>query len=627
MATLVYRYGLRPPIEGAQFIAAQMDAAHRYRNVLVSIAHGERNARRSAIEAIPEVQAATEEARALLDALLRAGDAMKAEHVKARAKEHSENAQAVRTAAREAFKASMTRLYDARRAAGRDPVVRAEIKRVTDLSHELYVSARRWQSPWWGTYSFVEKRHEQSLQRVLSPGKKIELPLWDELDPCDPRFVSAANESNIIGAYNNQGPEADHSSWLAIEPGIVLGASKHPPSAKRQGLYRVLAMQIGTESRGGKKVWGRWPMILDRPIPDGARITECKIIMRTEGPHRRWEAHLTLNMDAAPRREECGEGRIAMDVGWRLLGDELRVARAVADDGQTYELRLSARLIESLTKANSLRSIRDVNFANARLALLYWCGSVTMPAWLAETILRPDDPAKRWQAIGKWKNPRRLASLVERWRHARFAGDAQAFALFEAWRLQELHLWDWECSQRAQALAQRKQFYREFAAKLARRYGVLVLEKFDLRRVVELPDLESTEHSFETARSMRTIAAISELRNVLEHAFTVRGGTVRTRDATLTTHECPLCAAVTDFDAARHVRWTCASCGAQWDQDDSACRILLSRDARELAHEQAGPTVQQKPKRESRWAKIKREKRERAEKAEAACKAEGKTSS
>ena len=63
MATLVYRYGLLAPTLEADEVAAQMRAAHRYRNTLVEIERGRRTAIRTAEQddpALTGVQAAAE---------------------------------------------------------------------------------------------------------------------------------------------------------------------------------------------------------------------------------------------------------------------------------------------------------------------------------------------------------------------------------------------------------------------------------------------------------------------------------------------------------------------------------------------------------------------------------------
>jgi hypothetical protein len=634
--TLVYRYGLRPPIQNAQFITDQMEIAHRYRNALVENTQTERKARRATIEALPEVQAAMDEARAKIDAVVRARKDLKKEHIDARKKKHSENTETTLEFARAACKEAMKKLEAVRKRAARNPVVSAEIKRILDVSHKGLLSARHTKSPWWGTYKFVEASHEQSLRLVLAPGKSKELPLWDGLDARDPRFVPRAAAKFMIGAYNNRGEKKAPREWLTIEPGIVLGNAKNSPSQKRQDTYRVLCMQVGVERKGGDAVYGRWPMVMHRPIPAGAKITECKVLLKTEGPNKRWEAHLTLNMDACERREECGEGRVAVDIGWRMIDDEIRVARVVADDGTQYELRLDSRLVESIEKPASLRSIRDINHDKIRTELLSWCAKNKTPTWL-DTAL---------ENAPLWKSQKHLVRVTGTWSHERFHGDEEMFAKIEAWRLQDLHLWDWECSLRSQSLAQREQRYREFARKLSGLYRELVIEDFDLREVAKKSPGESEEHENEKARANRVKASTSELRGILIHAFLVRGGVVRKRDPSLTTHECPMCAAITDFDAARHISWTCESCGARWDQDDSACRILLSRDTRELERERSvtpegasatsESTAKPESKRESRWTRLRREKKERDEKrkedekrelealAEAAREAEGK---
>jgi ribosomal protein L37AE/L43A len=633
--TLVYEYGLATPLAEEAYVRDQMRAAHRYRNALVEIARGERTIRRAAIEAVPTVATATiaaEQARAMLAA---AHGRVRAERVKAQEREQSDAATAAVAAAKTEYVETLRALDKARRAALSLPDVRDEFTRIDALANGtredgalrrsggIRKSLRAGCGVWWGTYALVEAAVDQALHRRLPDGRQIALPLWDGLDACDPGFVRWLDWGATVGAYNNAGPEATSAAWLAIEPGGTHG--------------HVLALRVSGET------WARWPMILHRPLPPDARITACAVSCEREGPRERWIARLAVH-STAPKTlangapDPCGEGRVAVGIGWRALddGEALRVATWRDDDGIEGELRLDAPLLASLRRADQVRAARDALFNQAKLALAWFVATAPTPLWM---------PAPT--QILAWRDPGRLARLCVDWRTRRFDGDADVYRLLddwtslpagvryehgpwrghaESWRRRDKHLWHYECAQRAQALARRRDLYRVTAAKLARRYAIVVLGDFDIREVVRAPTLDDRgdDTAAAKARSQRVLACTHQLRNAIREAFLSRGGGVETMgqpETTLESHTCPTCDGVTMFDAAKSIDWRCDACGAEWDQDRSAMRVRLARHDAAKERERSGDargagiarTDANSPRRETKWARIAREKREREE--------------
>ena len=618
MSTVVYRYGLRPPTVNVPIVREQMRLAHQYRNVLVSISRGQREAQRAVIEVVPEVASATELAHAATEALLTAKKRVAKQHSDTRSRsECSEDAAQALTDAKAAWKLAFQVLEDARKAAQKLPAVRAEFERLNELGHRLLLSAREYQSPHWSTYGFVEKAHQQSLRLVLGPDKSIDLPLWSGLQPRDPHFVRWSEATRMVAAYNNGGPDADVAKWVTIGPMTDCPPPAPPsfPSAARAAKYVTLRLAIATDEKR-KKIWAEWPMILDRPLPPDAKISSVRVRAVREGPSERWEALVTVSTEI--QREKCGEGRVAIDIGWRAIGDTLRVAYAICVAQEYQEdLRLSADLISSLTKAASLHGIRADLYNRAQSALAWWIATSTeVPSWMPSVA-----------ELLAWRAPDRLLRLCFQWRENRFAGDEEVFDLLdgwvpeyvsrpwrghsEPWRRQDRHLAEWEAAQSRKALARRKDMYRCFAAKIARRFDTVVFEKFDLRKVAAVPDVdEDDDQGTQAARSQRQLAAVSELRTCIKEAFVARGGRVLVVEAADSTHECPACGAYTEFDAKASLFWTCSRCGLRWDQDHSAAFVLDARGERLDAEKQKAPPVVEK--RQNSWQKIKARKAARS---------------
>jgi len=625
----VYRYGLQPPTEAADEVREQMRLAHRYRNTLVEIERGRRAAVQALISAEPSTsgpEAIFAAADLALEDARRAAASAKSTDRLGVAPELLRNAViAARAVRRDAANA----LHKARREAQVLPHVAAEIDLIADRAKELRRSARKHCGVFWGTYLLIEDADQASRQ----------MPLYDDARPNAPRFVRWEGEGRVGVQVQKTKPlsllqlYAATDTRVRIEPGAPLrttfGHSKQRPdptsrrSAKRQRY--VLALRIGSESNKSPR-WARFPMLMHRPFPEGAQVKYVTVQLRMVGPREEWSVLFTLDLTAAQgpstRDIEATNGRVAIDVGWRVVPEGLRVAAWRDEAGNTGALILSgeqapvpgdttprsksakrsfnrraAGIMGQFRKSDGLQAIRKTNFNDARrnLAIHLTALDAVMPPWLRDAT----------KYLGLWKSQSKLAALARRWRDARFDGDAEAYDALEAWRYHDHHLWEWETSQRVKSLRYRRELYRCFAAKLATRYSTIVLEAFDLRRIARLPVVEADETENETARSSRVVASTSELRGCLLNAFRGRGGTVEFVDPALTTKTCAACGSVEQWDQAKELRHACGACKAEWDQDDNAAANILVWPKRT-----GGPAKKRKEDPahpgETRWVRAKR---------------------
>ena len=530
MTTLVYKYGLRPPIDNESLVRDQMRLAHRYRNVLTEIERGRRAALREVYAGVGDMPALENAARDADDAVAEATRAVKAEHAKARSRDVASIAKQRLKDARVRKRAATGALFEARRKLRDDPIVSARIAEINDLAGGLKRGARALSGVYYGSYLLVE----------AAADKAHGAPLHDGTEPHDPRFLRWTGDASL-GVLVIHGAEivalADDTR-LRIEPSQWRGPATDrkgrpipQPSAKRLEQYRTLAMRVGSNA-DRTPIWARWPLILDRPLPEGARIKNAAVHCRMEGANEQWSLTITLDTTASTRvylrgpnvgqPDLCGAGVVAVDVGWRVMGDELRVASWVGEDGERGEIRLSADEIESLQKASSVRQDRDRAFDGEREALAKWLSAqAELPDWLAIEA----------STLAQWKSCARLQRLAVAWRSQRFNGDEVAFVSLDAWRKADAQLRDKECARRNRGLDRRKDSYRKAAASLARRYSTLVLEEFDLRRVARDADPASSDAQNATARGNRQLASISELRSCLKSGvrWARRRGQVRRR--------------------------------------------------------------------------------------------------
>lgn len=590
MSIRVYRYGLLPPTAEAERVRDQLRKAHAYRNTLIEIERG----RRAALRAIDTSHAEVEALRSAAQVARETEDAAVQELRRLRAKHRSRAETATQTeavrAARAARKAAVQVFAQRRKEVREDAAMASARDEVNARAAELHRSARAHCGVYWGTYLLVEDAIQASAKA----------PLYDGDEPSDPRFARWGGEGAIgvqlqggAAVSDVMGGEDTRMQIAAPDPRAWLS----PIRGERRRFSRT-ALKLRVGSSGTEPIWAEWPMIMHRSMPEGARLKRAKVVLRRIGPREEWSLHVTVDCpNDGPRR--CGEGAVAIDLGWRTLPQGVRVAAWCGTDGATGEFVLPADsgVLGGLGKVRDLRSIRDKNFEAARAKFKAWLDSQpSVPEWLAAAT----------KTLAQWRSIARLSQLAVRWRELRFDGDAEAFDALETWRYHDHHLWQWETSQGVSSLRRRRDEYRVFAAGLAKRYRTVVFEDFDLRKMAKRPTTAATDDTpqNETARRHLHAVAPGDLRMVISQAFVARGGEVVDVPAQDTTRTCHQCGLVEIWDQASYVCHACSGCGLIWDQDANASANILERWRSSL--ESASARVAEVPKKESRWERAAR---------------------
>lgn len=632
MSTRAYKHGLLAPTEGAERVRQQMRAAHNYSNTLTRIEIERRAAVREAMSGhatIASLEVAARAADAEVGRLVSIANA-----AKAAARSHKAPIdKAALATARAAKKAAVTAFREARAAAREDSAMQGRLDEIQELAKALVCSARKYSGLYWGTYLLVEAAADASHKT---------LPLYDGAEPNDPRFCRWDGEGRI-GVQVQRGADASalvdgESTPIRIESAPL--GKKADPQSKRSAKNRrvVLAMRVGSTDNG-KPVFARWPMVMHRQFPKGARVKGASVHLRMVGPREEWSVSIVLDTTAcASVGTAPSAGIVGLDLGWRRDGDGVRICawNAGAEQGK---LELPQSLIDSQRKVHELQRIRDKNFNGAREALAASLAGVVCPDWLAKDL----------RTLAQWRSADRLARLARHWRKNRFDGDVAAYEALETWRYHDYHIWTWESSQRESVLRWRREVFRVFAADLARRFAVLALEAeskaekqerdsrerarkvrekehaqqqqaepyFDLSKFAARPLVEDEETKDGVLRAWRTLFAPSKLRLWLINAF---GPTrVRKVDAAYTTVTCADCGHIDEWENPAALLHVCSKCGNEWDCDENAARVIR---ARAIASDGVGP---QKPvddrngedgngskeMAESKWSKAARMKRER----------------
>jgi hypothetical protein len=592
----VIRLGALAPHDGAAFVDQQMLAGHRYRNTLTEIERGRREALRSIERAAGDVPALEIALEAANVAELAAAKALKATRAAARSRQETAAQKETLKAAR-AHRGEIARqLREARARIRTDPAIIAAKMEINGSKEdergekggragEAKRGARALSGVGWGIYSRVEARADAARKALDKEGG-----LYDGLEPNDPRF-SRWRGDGFVGAQQLVGGVtvaellSGQDPRASIGPAVLVRQVWDPASRvhrsfvdtsgrERKGngaLRATLRVRLG---KGATATWCSWVIILSRPLPKDAVVREIVVHRKMRGPREEWYVTMSVAIKSEAR-VQGSRGACAVDLGWRKMPDGgIRVGTWRDTDSASGEVRLPPALVSALTKAASIRSIRDLDFTGpkgsvdggARGALVAWLRQAPgVPSWFRDAT----------KTLHLWKSQGAFQSLVRRWAASRWDGDQEAFLAAEAWRYRDHHLWSYEEGARTRALRRRKQFYRVAAKELAARHRLLVLEDFDLRDMAERPETGTDEDvaQNEGARGQRQLVAPSELRTCLIQAF----ADVAKAPAANTTRTCHACSLVSAFDAEKSVVRVpeCPGCGAAWDQDDNAAVNLL----------------------------------------------------
>ena len=558
MTSKNYTYGLRSPVENHDRVIDQLRLASVYRNKLVEIELARRAATDDTLRELCPGLLECEADLATVNAAI--------EDVVAQQRGRNQRARGMTDEAD--FRDRLAELKPRRKelAARRKtlragsfaaPATQERLTAVNETAAVAIRAARASCGVFWGTYLLVEqaadafRKGAPPVFRGFRGEGRIAVQLqggmtWDE--------ASSGEDTRLRIVHTPQ------TETRTARNGTVLPM----PGAKRQAQQYTLWLRIGSDGRA--PIWATWPLILHRPIPDGTRIMWAIVRREIIVGHERWHLTLSLRDDtdqAFVRRDVAAAGVCGVDIGYRYIDDRAqRVAYWHGSDGASGELQLPAGKVAEWKKVDDLQSIRDDLHNVARAALRDWLAANAHPEWLDEAT----------EHIHAWRRLSRLDRLVVQWRGRRFDGDEAMMATLEAWRTKERHLWQYQENLRDQLLAWRKDYYRNFAAMLRRRYRTIAVEDMDLRSAIH--DVLRPEEERKTVTAQRRAARFASL-STLVGALKDSGADVVAIERAGTTSTCSWCGAANEVGTG--VLHTCVGCGREWDRDDNAARNILAR--------------------------------------------------
>lgn len=450
----VYEYGLLRP-DNEQELMEILRLAHRYHNTLIELEIERRAAVREIQSSVGDVAVLEAEIAEMVAGL----DEARAEIQAGRKAKRSANTDSSTVAKERArglraqLKAKRALLTETKRKVREDPDIRARIKAQDALSLARTKAARAQCGLYWGTYLLVEQA--------------VDAAKGSRTDPRFRRWDGGGSLGVQIQRDTKGAVGMDVSDVFGSDPRIQIdpvsdGAWTHPSRGERRRRSRTrVRLRIGSDGR--KPIWAEWPIVMHRPLGSG-RIKLVKALARRVQGKLRWV--LQISVDDPPR--PTGEGVIAIDLGWRQFGDELRVAYWRDDRGDEGDLRVPTSVKQRIEKAESIRGFRDQGLDALKASL------EIDPSAVPEAIAG----VRGLSTYRQWRSPARFHALLLRWRQAGGAPPE-----LEAWHKRDDHLGRYEAGLRRGAILHRREVYRLFVAQVRARYSTVVLEEWDLRRI------------------------------------------------------------------------------------------------------------------------------------------------
>ena len=421
---------------------------------------------------------------------------------------------------------------------------------------------------WFEAFQAACQAHFTLFKRAKNSGDRRLFLAACRLQAEGPRYRRFMGEGRVGVQITGGGDDvtavlAGKSTRLQIDPA--------DPSTSSRPKRRNGRIRIGSSGPGGRQpVWAefRFRMHKGHALPEEGVVKRAYLVAKKIGPRTKWE----LQVSVADRPKDwpdrnVSDGLVAVDVGWRNLGDSIRVAYWLGSDGKRGEIKIPAERVLRHQKVKDLQSIRSQNLDTIREALVAWGKdhASILPEWFQE----------RFAYLRQWRSQARLASAVRHWEQNRFPGDETMFEEARVWWRQDIHLYDWQESQRKGEERWRKNYFREVAAELSRHYRKVVVEDVDwsvFQRSQDPLKSKELDNERKAAREeRRRIAGVSYLIDALKYRLVE----MEKAPPQWSTQACSFCGQVDHFDAENHLEHTCSSCGRHWDQDYNACRNLL----------------------------------------------------
>jgi rubrerythrin len=553
---LLRQYVLAPPLDWDDDCERELRLQNDLWNKLVEIERAHRQAVTTLTVNDPVVQSAEEAVKGALDEL----DALKKERagrpVANRKTGDTVDLDAAIRAARDHVKRCSDAAKEARRAA-RDRF-KPKIEALNAARFAAVKAARKASGLWWGNYNAVCASYEHARNAAPKSGGELRFRRYDGEGRITNQIQGGVTVAEIYAGAHSQ-----VSLRQSVEGERQLPDIMPTPGSRRDRVSRmVLTAAIFTRDRVRKNV--RWPIFLNRPIPDGAVIKEVVIHRRKVSHHVRWTATFTCRQPSSSR--SIGKRVVAIDLGWRRLNDGMRVA-TVMDDTEDEFVILPDHLVtvhdwldgqkkhRGAVHDKIVERLRDLSWPAAPLAL-----QVTAQWWRAIPMNR--------------LVPRHTARLVLAWRDHSDWG-REDFIAADEWRRHDKRIWERVTHRSNRAQRERLDRYRKAAKHIVAGAGIVILEDFRLDRMARTTDEGLPNTVKKMVQRNRAIAGTSVLRQWIKIEAEKLGAQIHLHRG-VSTWLCSDCGHRLQPKDPSRLHQQCPHCSHAFDQDLEACRNMLA---------------------------------------------------
>lgn len=407
---------------------------------------------------------------------------------------------------------------------------RASILRAIDPQLQLLRSqekkarteARQNSQLWWHHYLSVAEEYEKARRLLREHGAMPACRTLGDACSLTLRFPRGLSVSDL---------EEGKCSLL-----------KETPGTKTKN-RRLLLFAVGVEAEKTYR-YLTVPVLWHRPLPSGAIIKKAQLLCRRSVAKTQWELHLSLEFPPCAHSTPPKPTACAVDYGWRITPNGMRVAYWVGSDGREGELLLDN---EWLNKQRYLSLLRQEIQKESQ----FYAEAIQKQGLLNEKQVA--HPTKSLLRL------RRRKGL-----------SAEISAILDAW---------WQSNSRkirevdglSQRLSNRRaNLYQRAARDLAMHYKTVITEKIALGKLKKLQG-ETAPRAIQLAQDWACIS-------LLEHWIEVQCETLErvwTKQLAMdTTIKCHICGHINTQSTKPQII-TCESCAQTWDQDKNACLNFL----------------------------------------------------
>lgn len=313
-----------------------------------------------------------------------------------------------------------------------------------------------------------------------------------------------------------------------------------------------------------------------RPLPPKATVGLARLVRRRIGKDYRWAVQLMVKLPATQEKQALDrKPLVSVHFGWAADLGGRRVAGIAdsADPESSRLLQLPTGIEENLSRAAAIQSERD----QARDTLVPKVKELEFGDSAPEIILEELKALRRL--------PAQHVALARLHRLCRMLREHAVLPdWMEIWRKEDRMRWQSASHLARRARYARRDFYRNTALELAKRYSAIAIEPLDLKTAAKKVDEVTGEKSEfnRKARAGRVVAALYELESAIRWAA-AKEGTALIEVAGATVSTCGICGGKTEDLPEEGQIVRCRNCGAEIDRKKAGaatawCRVFEHRE-------------------------------------------------